>query len=171
MCCGIEGFPYHSGLPERRSGCSAGLRNPDPAPYRPSPFEAGAPPRNSRGPPLARRPRSPCGASVSPTPSPGELTELQDEISALARKHRQLRVGFLAALVMVIGVAIGALRDPSVWGLILLGMLLSSPWTVRAGRAQIRTVTDRKEDLLLQLKEVKQPSRLHAPASPGDDTD
>ena len=91
------------------------------------------------------------------------VSELEDEISALARKHRQLRVGFLAALVMVIGVAIGALRDPSVWELIVLGMLVSSPWTIRAGRAQGLAITKRKEDLLLKLEEAKQPGRLHAP--------
>jgi len=49
---------------------------------------------------------------------------------------------------VVVGAGLGVLSDPSVWGLILFRMLLSFPWAIRAGRAQMLSITERKEALL-----------------------
>ena len=99
------------------------------------------------------------------------VTDLEDEISALVGKHRQLRVGLLVALIMVLGSAIGAWGGASAWIWAFVGLIVVLPWFLRETRAQMLTHTERKEDLLLQLEEVLQPDLLHAPDSTERDTE
>ena len=91
------------------------------------------------------------------------VAELEDQISALARQHRRVRLGVFAMLVMLVGAAIGALGSASAWGWTLVGVLLVTSWGLWASRAEMQRITERKEGLLLQLDAVKQRGRLHAP--------
>ena len=90
------------------------------------------------------------------------VTELQDEISALARKHRQIRVGHLMMPVILAGLVVGALGGASEWIWALVGGLVSLPVVLWQSRTHLRTIAEHKADLLLRLEEAKQPARLHA---------
>ncbi len=76
------------------------------------------------------------------------VTELEDEVSALVRKQRRLRLGILVGPVMLVGSAIGALGGASGWVWALVGGLVFLPWALRASRAEMRRITERKEGLL-----------------------
>ena len=56
------------------------------------------------------------------------VTELEDQISAAARKHRQVGVGVLVALVILVATAIGVLRGASDWIWYLVGGLVALPY-------------------------------------------
>ena len=98
------------------------------------------------------------------------VTEFEDEISALARKHRQLRMGLLIMPVILAGLVVGALGGASEWVWALVGVLVSLPLVLWQSRTQLRTIAEHKEDLLLQLKAVKQEGRLQKPTSHKGDT-
>ena len=85
------------------------------------------------------------------------VAEFEDEISALARQHRRVRVGVLVGVVLLVGSAIGVSVGTPGWGFTLLGGLLFLPWFLLASRAEMQRITESAEDLLLQLDAVKQP--------------
>ncbi len=69
------------------------------------------------------------------------VAELEDEIRALARQHRRVRVGVFAMLVLLVGSAIGVSVGTPGWGFTLLGGLLFLPWFLRASRAEMLGIT------------------------------
>lgn len=93
------------------------------------------------------------------------VTELEDEVIALEGEHRRVRLGILVGLVMLVGSAIGSLGGATGWVWALVGGLVLAPWALRASRAAMRRITERKEGLQLQMGEVKRRGSL----TPADD--
>ncbi len=69
----------------------------------------------------------------------------------------------LVGMGMPLGAAIAVFSGASGWGWVLVGLLVGMPWFLLASRNEMRTLTESKEALLLELEAVKQPGRLHAP--------
>ena len=97
------------------------------------------------------------------------VAEFEDEISELAGEHRRVRFGVLVMSVILVGSAVGMWVIPGTWVFAVLGVILFTPWAIRASRAHMLGIVERRGDLLLELEEVKTPGRLQS--GPPSDVD